>query len=66
MTNDGITKEAYVRSLECFKQVADVLGEEAAEVELREAIEHLGHWPDVDLSLMAAFTWDETPQGINF
>lgn len=51
-----------VRNYKCFKQVADVIGEE-------RAVEELGKVDRIiydDATLDAAFMWDESPQGPSF
>lgn len=56
------------RSLGCFREVADVIGEEAAEIELQRVIDYpkdlIGE--DSNESLTGCFYWDDTPQGSRF
>lgn len=56
------------RSLGCFQEVADVIGEDAAEIELQRVIDYpendIGN--DIDECLINCFSWDSTPQGIDF
>ena len=54
-------------SMKCFKQVANVIGEERAKIELKEAIKELPkHMLDSMIdeeNLKLAFIWKATPQG---
>jgi len=56
------------RSLRCFREVADVIGEEAAEIELQRVIDYpendIGN--DVGERLINCFCWHSTPQGTDF
>lgn len=62
------TNKLTPRSLGCFQQVADVIGEEAAEVELHRVIDCPKDLivDDAGESLIEAFLWDDTPQGSSF
>lgn len=51
-----------VRDWVCFKEIAEVLGEEIAEYKLEE-IKAGGVEYDVDQGLNSAFMWHDTPQG---
>lgn len=55
------------QDLACFKNVASVIGKDAAEVELQKVID-LGREDLVseELDLMGAFYWRGTPQGHEF
>ena len=58
------TKELKPRDLGCFRQVADVIGEYAAEVELQKVIDSESTcWDFPDEDLLASFVWSSTPQG---
>lgn len=61
------TNKLTPRSLGCFRQVADVIGEEAAEIELQKVIDHDGTvWLDTSEMLVDAFGWNNTRQGCAF
>tara|TARA_Y100000593_G_scaffold94032_1_gene191288 strand:- start:65892 stop:66449 length:558 start_codon:yes stop_codon:yes gene_type:complete len=61
------TNKLTPRSLGCFQQVADVIGEEAAEVELQKVIDYEGAvWINLEEDLVDSFVWDATPQGGRF
>ena len=56
------------KDLACFKEVADVLGEESTAIELKKVIDrkdcHFGRF--LDESLLDSFAWHESPQGHGF
>jgi len=50
-----------------FKQVADVIGEEQAEIELQKVIDYgIGFDDEEDVSITSAFIFHESPQGFTF
>jgi hypothetical protein len=56
------------RDLKCFDEVAHVIGESGAEIELYEVINSLSE-RGIDTTaedLEMTFTWGSTPQGYNF
>ena len=55
------------RSLGCFQEVADVIGEENAEVELQKVIDSEDTvWDEPDQDLIQSFIWGTSPQGDDF
>ena len=54
------------KDLACFKQVANVIGEESAEIELRQVIKSGRHINKTVDDISRSFNFDETPQGSEF
>ena len=54
------------RDLACFKQVANVIGEEAADIELEKVIKSGRHPNKTVDDISRSFNFDETPQGSEF
>lgn len=67
---DTLESQLTPRSLGCFEEVAKVIGEDAAEIELRTVIDNGSVGAEQDESpeadLLFCFTWENTPQGERF
>jgi len=62
---ETLKSEIDVKNAKCFKEVAEVIGEEAAEKELKKVADACSDF-DSDFSLASAFVWKDTPQGEDF
>jgi len=62
----------HVKDIPCFKEVSEVIGRGNANIELFKVVTHKDFTPISyvfnieDSPLIAAFEWDNTPQGWDF
>jgi len=56
----------HIKTLPCFPQVASVIGESSAQIELFKAIHSDCEFDKSKSKITSAFSWIKTPQGYNF